>query len=67
MLWSSANPLICKLDGMTSSSGAQYRLKILAPAQLPWGTHTVKFLFIQQDNLYIYEIFFRILNDILVP
>ena len=34
MLWSSANPLIFKLGWTTSSKGAQYRLKMLAPAHL---------------------------------
>ena len=41
-LWSSAKPLNCKSGGMTSCRGEQYRLKILAPAQLPCGTLTDK-------------------------
>ena len=42
MLWSSMNPLIFKLGVTTSSNGAQYRLKMFTPAQLPCGTLTVK-------------------------
>ena len=42
MLWSSANPLIFKPGWMTTSKGAQYRLKMLSPAQLPCGTLTSK-------------------------
>ena len=43
-LWSSAKPLNCKSGGMTSCKGEQYKLKMLAPAQLPCGTLTVKSL-----------------------
>ena len=42
MLWSSANPLIFKPGWTASSKRAQYRLKMLAPAQLPCGTLTSK-------------------------
>ena len=44
MLWSSAKPLSCKSSGTTSWRDEQYRLKILAPTQLPCGTLTVKSL-----------------------
>ena len=43
-LWSLAKPLSCKSAGITSCRGKQYRLKILAPAQLPCGTLTDKSL-----------------------
>ena len=43
-LWSSAKPLNCKSLGTTSWRGEQYRLKMLAPTQLPCGTLTVKSL-----------------------
>ena len=42
MLWSSTKPLIFKPGWTTSSKGAQYRLKMLAPAQLPCSTLTSK-------------------------
>ena len=43
-LWSSAKPLSCKSSSYyMSCSGEQYKLKILAPTQLPWGTLTSKF------------------------
>ena len=42
MLWSSAKPLSDKSDGITSPSGEQYKLKIFASAQDPWGTLYVR-------------------------
>ena len=44
MLWSSTKPLSCKFGGITSLRGEQYRLKMFAPAQLPWGMLTSKSL-----------------------
>ena len=45
MLWSLANPLSCKSSGNTSWNSQQYKLKMLAPAQLPCGTLTSESLF----------------------